>query len=186
MRYLILLLCLGINYFANAQKKLSYIGSIEGGILSGSKPVSSFIFTTQGIAYKQYTFGVGSGIDFYPFRSVPLFADVKRRFGTKAVQPFVQAAAGINFTSPGSSDAKLFSIYSGDGHFTNGFFAKGGGGLLFRAQKKWKLSLSAGYSYKTASYTYKAFTGNPWVGQMQPLKDMYHYNRWYIGVGILW
>lgn len=185
MRHLILLFCICTVCFANAQKKISYTGSVEGGILKGSKPVSSFIFTTQGITYKQYIVSAGSGIDFYPFRSVPLFADVKKKFTSKAIQPFIQAAMGFNFTSAGSSDAKLFYNYA-SGHFSNGFFAKGGGGLMFRAQKKWKFTLSAGYTYKTTSYTYKRFTGNPWAGQMQPVKDMYHYNRWYAGAGILW
>ncbi|TKK68828.1 hypothetical protein FC093_09025 [Ilyomonas limi] len=158
---------------------------MEGGILKGDRPASSFVFTTQGIAYNQYTFGVGTGFDFYPFRSLPLFVDVKRKFSDKKIQPFIQAAAGINFTNTRSSDAKEWYQYAG-GHFNNGFFAKGGCGLLLRAQKQLKFALSAGYSYKTTSFTYAPFTGTPWAWQMQPLKDIYHYNRWYIGVGILW
>ncbi len=184
--FIILLLLLSTSCIANAQKKIHYSGSIEGGILRGSNPANGFVFTTQGIACNQYTFGVGSGIDFYPFRSIPLFVDVKRKFSNKAVAPFVQAAAGINFTSSNSKDAKMIYQYATGGHFGNGFFAKVGGGLIFRAQKKLKISLSAGYSYKTSSYKYQPFTGTPWEWQIVPVKDVYHFNRWYFGAGIMW
>jgi len=177
---------MSLGCFANAQKSIHYTGSIEAGILKGNRPASSFVYTTHGIAYKQYAFSLGSGFDFYPFSSVPLFVDVKRRFSGKQVQSFIHAAAGVNFTSPNSNYAKSYFKYAGDGQFNTGFFAKGGGGLIFRAQKQWKISLSAGYSYKTSSYIYKPFNGTPWEWQLQPVKDIFHYNRWYIGTGILW
>jgi hypothetical protein len=186
MRYIILLSCMCICCFTNAQKKVRYTGSIESGILKGDRPASTFVYTTHGVAYKQYAFSLGSGYDFYPLRSLPLFIDVKRRFNGNQIQPFIQAAAGVNFTSPNSSDAKSYSRYAGDGNFSNGFFAKGGGGFIFRAQKQWNFSLSAGYTYKTTSYIYTPFTGTPWVWQLQPVKDIYHFNRWYVSVGILW
>jgi hypothetical protein len=116
---------------------------------------------------------------------VPLFADVKRAFGSKAVQPFVQGSAGVNFTNANSKDAKFFYQYAG-GEFKNGVFARVGGGLKFKVQKKLDLSLSAGYSYKTAAYKYAPFNGDPWWGQIQPISDEYRYNRWYAGVGIVW
>src|SRR5690349_4838732 len=122
--FIILLFFIGICFFANAQKKVHYSGGVEGGISKGSNPVSGFLFTTQGIAFKQYTFSAGSGTDFYGFRSVPLFVDVKRKFSNKALQPYIQAATGINFTSPNSTDAKSLKEYAGGGHFENGFFLK--------------------------------------------------------------
>jgi hypothetical protein len=185
MRYFILLLCIGISCIANAQSKIHYTGSVEGGLLKGSNPAKCFVFTTQGIAYKNYTFSIGSGVDFYSFRSVPLFIDAKRKFGNRAVEPFIQAAAGINITSPNSTDAKILYQYAG-GDFNTGFFAKTGGGLIFGAQKNPKVLLSAGYSYKTSSYKYQPFTGTPWMMQVVPVKNVYHCNRWYIGVGIMW
>ena len=186
MRYTFLLFCISLCCFANAQHSLRYAGSVEGGLLMNSSTKSSFVFTTQGVAYKQYTLGLGSGIDFYPLRSVPLFVDVKRKFTAHKMQPFIEAAAGINFTGNNSNDAQWYHLYAGDGKFDNGFFAKGSGGIILRAQKKWQFAISAGYSYKTTTYNYKPFTGTPWVGQIQPLKDIFHYNRWYLGVGVLW
>ena len=118
---------------------------------------------------------------------MPLFLDVKKKFSAKPIQPFIQAAAGINFTSADSKDAQLYHRYAGDGHFDNGFFAKGGGGLIFSTNKKWKIALSAGYTYKTVSYTYKLPANeDPWFWQYQLVNDKYHFNRWYMGVGIMW
>ena len=186
MRYFILLLCIATGCFANAQKKIRYSGSVDGGILKGSHPANGFVFTTHGIAYNQYTFSIGSGIDLYSFRSIPLFLDVKRSFSNKAVEPFVEASAGINFTSSNSTDAKLIYQYVQGGHFDNGFFAKAGGGFIFRAQKKLRITILVGYSYKTSSYKYQPFTGTPWIWQVVPVKDVYHFNRWYLGAGIMW
>lgn len=185
MRCLLLLLCIGMGCLTMAQKKISYTGSIEGGLLTGDKPVSSFIFTTQGVAYRQYIFSLGSGIDHYPLRSVPLFAAVQRTFAHNRVQPFIQAAAGINFTGTNSKEAKFFYQYT-DGAFRDGFFARSGGGLMLRAHKKLKLTLSAGYTYKTTSYHYAPIDENPWQGQIQPISDQYRYHRWYAGAGIRW
>jgi hypothetical protein len=185
MRYILLFICVSLCSYAKAQKKIQYTGGVEGGLSMGDKPTNSFIFTTQGIAYGQYTFSAGSGIDFYPFRSVPVFVDVKRKFGNKSLQPFVQAAAGINFTSSKSKDAKYWYQYA-DGKFKDGLFAKVGGGLVFNAQKKVKLSLSAGYTYKTTAYKYVPYNVTPWYWQVQPVKDVYRFNRWYIGAGIMW
>src|SRR4051794_6429384 len=97
MRYLFLLVCISAGCFANAQKNVHYTGNVEGGLLTGSKGASAFMFTTHGVQYNRYTFGVGSGIDFYGFSSVPLFADVKRMFSDKNTQPFIQVDAGLNF-----------------------------------------------------------------------------------------
>src|SRR5689334_1722636 len=89
MRYLLLLLCTSIVCLSNAQKKTAYTGSLEGGLLKGSSPSSSFVFTTQGVAYKQYTFGIGGGFDFYRFSSMPLFVDIKRKWSDRKVQPYL-------------------------------------------------------------------------------------------------
>jgi hypothetical protein len=186
MRYFILLLCISISYLANAQKKVHYTGGVEGGLLKGSNKANGFVFTTQGIGFKQFSLGAGSGIDYYGFRSIPLFIDVKMKFNEKAVQPFIQAASGFNFTSPESRNAKLLYQYTEGGHFENGFFIKGGGGVFFKAQKKLKISLSAGYSYKTSTYKYQDFNGTPWILQIVPVKDVYHFNRWYLGVDVVW
>lgn len=186
MRYLILLFFVQVCYVAIAQKHIQYSGSLEGGILKGNTTSSSFVFTTQGIAYRQFALGIGTGFDRYAFHSVPVFIDVKRTFSNNKIQPFLQAATGINFTNVHSEDAKSYLKYAGDGHFDKGLFIKGGGGLLFRAQKRIKYSLAVGYTYKTTAFTYTPITGNPWTWQMEPIKDIFHYNRWYAGVGIWW
>ena len=113
MRYIILLLYISIGSFANAQKSTRYSGTAEGGLLTGSKGASTYIFTTQGIQYKHYSFGVGSGIDFYGFSSVPLFVDVKRRFTNKSTQPFLEAGSGCNFTNSNSSAVKDMHLKGG-------------------------------------------------------------------------
>jgi hypothetical protein len=179
-------LLISTSCLAIAQKKAHYSGSIEGGITKGSNPVNGFLFTTQGIAYNQYTLSIGSGLDFYSFRSIPLFVDLKRSFGNNAVEPFVQAAAGVNFTSSNSKDVKMIYQFSQGGHFDNGFFAKAGAGIIFRAQKKLRILLLGGYNYKTFSYKYQPFTGTPWMWQVVPVKDVYNFNRWYFGAGISW
>jgi len=118
MRYLFLLVCVSSGYYANAQKNVHYTGNVEGGLLTGSKGASTFLFTTHGVQYNRYTFGVGSGIDFYGFSSVPLFADVKRMFSDKNTQPFIRVDAGLNIINSHSQSAEEQYKYAA-GSFDN-------------------------------------------------------------------
>jgi hypothetical protein len=147
--------------------------------------MSTFVFTMQGVQCKRYSFGIGGGVDFYGFSSVPIFVDVKRKFSDKNTQPFIQADAGVNFINTHSQSAKEQYKYEA-GSFDNGFFARGGGGLLFRAKKKVNVSLSFSYSYKTTAYNYTPLTDDLWNRWMMPLKDNYHFNRWSLGLGVVW
>ncbi len=186
MRYHLILLCFCISCIAHAQNKLHYAGSIEGGLLAGSKPYSSFISLKQGVAYRQFSFSIGGGYDFYRVRSLPLFAEVSKSFTRKPVQPFVQAAAGVNIVSPTGSEKNRSNYYNYSGSYDNGLYAKAGGGLLFRANKKWQFLLSAGYTIKTTAYIYHPLTPDIYPYDTEPIKDKYYFKRWSLGVGIMW
>ena len=187
MRYLLLLLCISMSCLANAQTKRAYTGSVEGGLLAGSSnPGSGFISTAQGVAFGQYRVGIGGGFDFYRVRSIPLYATASRSFTHKHTRPFAAAAAGLNIVSPtGSEKAQIF-YYDYTGSYRNGFYAKVGGGLMFRAAKKWQLALLAGYTSKSTTYVYTRLARQPWPNETKPIEDKYHFNRWYVGVGISW
>lgn len=115
------------------------------GLLTGSAGQAATIQTINGLTWSKWFAGVGTGIDYYGTRSIPLFVDLRRNFNTKAKGLFVYADGGINF--PWISDGQKQSRpYTGTS--SKGLYLDAGAGLRFKLKNSSALILSAGYSYK--------------------------------------
>ena len=182
MHKLFLLFSLVATITIHAQSKPSYTAGIEAGILKGGSDKSNAILFTNGIRYKNVMVGLGGGIDNYLFRSVPLFLSVRKGFGSRAVQPFVGASAGINFSHPTNDQKQFYSAYD-SAHFKNGFIADASAGIAIKIYKQLHIFISAGYSYKTEKVIYK----NDYFMINIPRDnrtDIYRMNRWYFSTGL--
>lgn len=132
--------------------KLTFHSIEQVALVNGNDAVSGAVQTINGLSYGNWYAGIGAGLDFYRYRSVPLFLDIRRSFDLKKGNKlFVYADGGYNvpwvksktpdFTIwgwPNNTDYK----YKGGAYMDAGFgyavFFKGGNALL----------LSAGYSHK--------------------------------------
>ena len=56
----------------------------KAGLLTGSAGQAANIQTINGLTWSKWFAGVGTGIDYYGTRSIPLFVDLRRNFNTKA------------------------------------------------------------------------------------------------------
>ena len=99
--FLLLLLFLIIKTETPAQdvkKEKRYFSSqISAGIVEAEQGTSFHIETINGIRYKTWFGGIGAGLDYYYFRSIPVYLS-----GTKYLSPrnhsfFIQGDAGMNF-----------------------------------------------------------------------------------------
>ena len=76
-----------IAAYANAQQQKPsrpVFHSVEQGVLiNGNRAVSGALQTVNGIGYGNWFAGIGAGIDFYRYRSVPLFLDLRRSLDMK-------------------------------------------------------------------------------------------------------
>src|SRR6185436_19374526 len=67
------------------------------GIIAGESTAKPLFQVVSGLSYKNWFTGIGIGLDYFNFKSIPLFADVKMKFG-KAGSAFLYADGGYNFS----------------------------------------------------------------------------------------
>lgn len=156
-------------------KQISF-SSINGvGLLTGQSGQAAILQSINGVKTSKWFAGVGTGIDYYGTRSIPLFLDVRHTLGNKTKSPFFYADGGINFPWI-TTDQKLNRSYIGKSY--QGVFLEGGAGLQLIMKNKTALLLSAGYSYKEIKD--EAEMVSIWIFP-NPIKNTeiyrYHYRR---------
>jgi hypothetical protein len=189
MKYLLMLLFIAVSIFSFGQKKdpvykFHSINNIS--LLNGDNEVSAGLQSVNGIQKGNLFAGIGVGLDYYLYRSVPLFADVRYEFGKSRNKFFGYLDGGINFdwVQENSYSNPIF-IWDGAGNlgeFHNGVYTETGMGYLVANKKGGGLALSLGYSYKTLKET---ISYPDWRTQ-ETFTDIYRYNLNRIAVKVGW
>jgi hypothetical protein len=139
------------------------------GILSGEAGNYGQLQSINGLYKRVWFVGVGAGLDYYRFRSIPLFASVTRDLLSGKHGLYVTGDAGTNipwYKRPSFGMASTFHA---------GLYWSGSLGYRFRiSQKGQALLLSVGYSYKELSEDVKGY----WAGLYR-----YHNDRASIKIG---
>lgn len=148
MKTLLLFYFLIVSFGAFSQDtthhhKWKYFGLHQVGLLAGSSQNALGLLTTNGISKGNWFGGIGTGIDWYGTRSIPLLASVYKAFGQSRNQPFVYGSAGMSF---GWAKDQANTYYSHN--YKNGFASEAGLGYFIYLKNKTAITLSAGYSYK--------------------------------------
>jgi hypothetical protein len=137
-------------YSLAAQKKpdksrLQFSSQNYAGILEGERGTSFQLQTINGVRYKTWFAGAGTGLDYYYQRSIPLFASVSKFFLMAKNILYFNADAGINF--PWSKTGVTDFEYRGD--FSPSLYWAGGVGYKFASKKRSDgFLINLGYSYK--------------------------------------
>ena len=79
------------NCFAQQNKtsKIRFQSVINIGLLEGEKGSAFQLQTINGIKYKSWFVGAGVGLDYYRYRTIPLFAELRKEFLKSANKIFV-------------------------------------------------------------------------------------------------
>lgn len=127
------------------QKKIQFhsINSFE--LISGQSPVSIGFQTINGFGFSNWYFGIGIGVDKYHYKTLPLFFDARKFFGT-GKRAFVYGDIGYNFPMKNKPGKEIY--YYSSYHFTGGIYTDIGIGYQFPLYKKNSLAFSLGHSYK--------------------------------------
>ena len=120
------------------------------GLLQGESPASALLQTVNGIKFKQWFTGIGVALDYYRYRGIPVFIDVRRNIFNKANTPFVYADGGIHLTWV-TNQQKIWWGESNRTRFNNGVYSDIGLGYALGFKNKSAFLMSAGYSYKQIS-----------------------------------
>ncbi len=164
-----MIIWIGSNTKAAAQKDGFYMVP-QAGLLNGDKKVDASVQLSGGVSCKQWQYGAGMGFDYYKFRSVPLYAEGKRFFGSKDNKPFLYAEAGWNIAYP--LENQRYHNYGWwtettmKSKFSNGIIAGGGAGVFLPNKKGNGVMLALGYSTKTLRESWTEFLWDP-VAAMQ-------------------
>lgn len=168
----------------NTAYKFHSINNIS--LINGDNEVSAGLQSINGFQKGNLFAGVGLGLDYYLYRSVPLFADFRYEFGKTKNKFFAYADGGVNFDWV---EEKYYNgpIFIWDGNnnsseFHNGAYTDLGLGYIVGTKKGGGLVLSLGYSYKSLE---KTISYLDWRTQ-ETVTDVYNYNLNRIVLKIGW
>lgn len=135
------------SVFASAQQHTIKFHSINSaGLIAGANENNLLIQSVNGIAYGTWYFGIGLGLDYYKYNTMPLFADIRRTFG-KTHPGFIYGDIGFNFpyhNKPGS-ELGFYNSYT----FEKGLYTDIGLGYKTKLIKKSSVIFTIGHSYKS-------------------------------------
>jgi hypothetical protein len=144
----------------------------EVGLLQGESHAAASLLSVNGFRYGNFFGGVGTGIDYYRYRSIPLFGECRQYFGKSPNQFYIYGNAGINYVW----EERTTSLYGGKETYHPGFF--GGAGIGYKAGLKngMGIVLSAGYTYKKIIDVQQEISLCPFMGPCTLSPETYRYN----------
>lgn len=136
----------------------SFASILQGGILKGEQGSYGLLQTINGIRYKTWFAGVGAGLDFYTYKGIPVFIDVRKRLFNKLSSPFLYADGGV-YLDHVNNESSQFETQ----RFKNGSYFDVGAGYTIGLSRKTVFVLGVGYSYKyiRMQQTFKGCYGYP-------------------------
>lgn len=184
-----LLLCMLVLSFQTiaqvkgSRKKISVQSISNIGLLEGSNGSSFSLQTILGKQFNKSFSGIGVGLDYYRFRSIPLFVDLRQEFGKSRNAFFIYGNMGYNFdwlTDEGKQETSFSTIAK----FKGGVYYDAGIGYKYAFKDFQALLFSVGYSYKQIRV--KDFARSVCIVGTCPLEtEIYRYSlpRWVVKVG---
>jgi hypothetical protein len=157
-------------------------------LLNGTDEVNGSLQTVNGFQKGNWFAGVGTGIDYYIFRTIPVFADLRYQFGKKKSKFFVYADGGINinWTEKYNYNNPVIFIWEEDenrgSRFADGIFTDIGFGYNLHLGKAGGLVVSLGNSHKSLKQT---VTYTDWRSQ-EIFTDLYEYKLNRVSVKLGW
>jgi hypothetical protein len=141
--FFLIAICLGIPGLA--QKTNVQFHSINSvGLTNGQSGGHMLLQTVNGVIYNSWFAGIGFGIDYYPYRSLPLFADLRKYVGASK-DAFAYVDLGYNLDANNKPGKDVFySTY----HYSSGLYSDFGIGYSMKINRRSSLLVSTGFSYK--------------------------------------
>ena len=153
---------------------------INIGLLEGQTGSAFQIQTVNGMQYRSWFAGIGVGLDFYRYRTIPFFIDFRKEFGSSLNKFFAYADGGVNFCWLTDQEK---TTYLADDHFNTGFYTDLGLGYKIGLARNNHLLLSIGYSLKKLEETYLSYAYFPPDNTLNKAQTNYSLNRLTMKIG---
>ena len=157
-RFMLLVFLTGIAGISYAQQKniaaqWQFQSALNVGLLEGQVGSAFQLQAIGGARYRSWFAGAGLGLDYYRFRTIPLFLDLRKEFGRSSNKLFVYTDAGTSFSWVTDNEKMQNAM---GGRFGNGFYTDFGFGYKIAAGKNNSFLISLGYSFKKLTETYQS------------------------------
>ncbi|MGE5107458.1 MAG: hypothetical protein ACM3H8_07930 [Sphingobacteriales bacterium] len=189
--FLIIIVCLvQLQLTGQEVKKKSsllqhFSSQVAAGITEGQYGTSFQIHSINGFRVNQWYGGLGTGIDEYYFRSVPVYFSVARYLSSSSNSFFVQGDGGMNFVWEKNNIRPAWNEIGSE--FKPGLYWNGSFGFSTALGKRQanNLLFSLGYAYKYIKQKTETqvFCINP---PCEPLEQDYSYHLRRIAFKIGW
>jgi hypothetical protein len=114
------------------------------GILEGESGTTFQLQTINGIRFRTWSVGLGAGLDYYHYRTIPLFVDLRKDILNRSRTPFVYADLGMHFAWVQDENKMGWARTE----FSNGLYYGFGVGYRLGLKKKDAFLFSLGYAFK--------------------------------------
>ncbi len=131
---------------AAAQEKLRFHSQNYLGLLEGQKGPAFQVQSINGVQRGTWFGGVGAGLDYYYYRSIPLFLSVNKYFKAGDGFFFLSADGGVNIVWDESMQEAANPWLTS--HFTPAPYFSGGLGYMIGLRGRHALLMNVGYSVK--------------------------------------
>jgi hypothetical protein len=186
MKVMIAISLVLISCCAFAQQKLKFHSQNYISALGGEFDAAIQFSTINGLQHGLYFGGVGTGIDYYYLRSVPLYLSFSRYLNDKRNTPYLTLDGGTNFLWD-KSTASGYNFYRDDGDFTPSlYYAAHAGYKMGVTKKSGSVLMSLGFSAKKLKE--RINTGGPCWFPPCPTSEQtinYNFNRFIFRLGWL-
>jgi hypothetical protein len=122
------------------------------------------------VVKKNWVAGIGAGMDYYRYRTVPVFLSVRRE---ELFRRLFFGYAGVGLTIPAVTDGQKKAFTVSDKFYT-GVYAETGVGIRIPVRGKWSARVSLGYGFKSLreKAVYPDFSGS-----VPPLENVISYRH---------
>jgi len=172
-----------ITLAAQQKPRFSTMNSV--GILIGEHDTAPLLETVNGVVYRNWFGGIGTGIDWHYSRSIPLFFSGARFFPVKTGKQ-LQITSGVGINFPWSNSDYIGGWFTTTPSYKNGLYWNTGLGYRIAVGKRHDaLLFHLGYVNKT--YTQVNTTTIPCLIPPCPeTKESFHYSLNALSVKLGW
>ena len=133
----------------------------EAGILVGSYTLDRDFRLNTGIEKKGIMLGMGAAVDYYRFKSYPVYFQARKTFEFRKVNLFVMSSLGYNFKSGTVAEFSWWGGRTITKQYSGGVYGEIGGGNIIRIRKKERLQLSVSWVKKAVDESFQSDIWNP-------------------------
>lgn len=152
MKKCLLITCLGCLFctVGLAQSPWKFRSTEYGGVLKGQDGNYGLLQTVNGLYKKSWFLGIGVGLDYYRFRTIPLFLSVTKDLMPARNGLFLSLDGGINFPDYNRPPNWYYDGYNTSKFREDIYYSAGVGyKIKFSAwHKRHGISLVTGYTFK--------------------------------------